>query len=830
MATTSAKSAPPKGSFAKVAAYDTTHSAPPAALASRTSSIDVGETPLATDASLSSLRPDPHSAPSAGRGQSESGGRGPGASHDLQPIDDAVKALRIKDEVLSSTSKSSEDGATHVSASESSSRRPPSFDCKSATSGMTFALDEKESLRPDDSASVMAAEEDDASSAPGSIAAGSRVGSETGARAFRDQFHEISERMGYPPHRGPAGARLAPLAEPTASQAANLAQKDDAAGQAVPTSVNDPAGNGLPFGFTQSGPDEKLLEALESPKDRLFLLRLEQDVIEFVKDSKEPMLDLPPCNSFCRLLIHKLADYYFLTHFVDTTAGSVRVYRTPFCRLPPPLTGISNPPTSGNTPPPSGQAMKIMRRGMSSKERMDGDLGKGHEGGSQTTSEDGGERMGEDGKVSRSSGEASTGKDKSSMTREEREIAYREARERIFKGFQELEGDDADKASEDQKERSRSSSTNDKSKSKKQRSFKDDGFEARSQFAAYYPPTQFPIQTYPNAAQYGSYAPQPVDIGGGSAGPNSVGGPSPYTPTFPQAMQPQAMPFVPPQSQLFPSGAGGSQIPQPGYGQGALLPRSPNVQHMHAQSSYPTMSPVLYPGSFAPHPLHASPQPDPQWSQPLYQSPYHAQPPQQAQQAPHANGAGIPYAYGQLPAPAYSQHRQQRKHQHPIPGSFSRNAFNPQTQSFVPGGGPGTTYGPTPYGMNVMPAAVGQYGNVPGPFMTPPQGPSQGFGSPHSPHADSSKQSPNMQSGGAPTYQHAAGKQQPPSQPHQRQQQGPLQSSLAKWGTPPTLPPKPPAPSASSQAYAAAVKASLPQNGAHVAGLPGQMPIAAGQR
>ena len=38
--------------------------------------------------------------------------------------------------------------------------------------------------------------------------------------------------------------------------------------------------------FYRQTPDEKLLEALESPKDRIFLLRLEQDVIEFVKDSK----------------------------------------------------------------------------------------------------------------------------------------------------------------------------------------------------------------------------------------------------------------------------------------------------------------------------------------------------------------------------------------------------------------------------------------------------------------------------------------------------------------------------------------------------------------
>lgn len=52
-----------------------------------------------------------------------------------------------------------------------------------------------------------------------------------------------------------------------------------------------------------------------------------------------------------------------MTHQVDAQAGAVRIFRTPFCRLPPSLTTISNPPTTGNTPPPPMLAMKIMRRG-----------------------------------------------------------------------------------------------------------------------------------------------------------------------------------------------------------------------------------------------------------------------------------------------------------------------------------------------------------------------------------------------------------------------------------------------------------------------------------
>ena len=52
----------------------------------------------------------------------------------------------------------SDDDQTQIS---SSSTKPASLDGKSTTSGTTFALDEKESLQPDDSASVKAAEDED---------------------------------------------------------------------------------------------------------------------------------------------------------------------------------------------------------------------------------------------------------------------------------------------------------------------------------------------------------------------------------------------------------------------------------------------------------------------------------------------------------------------------------------------------------------------------------------------------------------------------------------------------------------------------------------------
>lgn len=154
--------------------------------------------------------------------------------------------------------------------------KPPSLDGKSITSGTTFALDEKESLRPDDSASVKAAEDDDTFSGRGSIVAGSRIGSEAAARAYRTQYY-AEERRGAPPMQ----ERQSQGVDTPQSGSSGPPNGDDG----KPKALMDTAPEGFSLFYRQT-PDDKLLEALESPKDRIFLLRLEQSVIEFVKSSK----------------------------------------------------------------------------------------------------------------------------------------------------------------------------------------------------------------------------------------------------------------------------------------------------------------------------------------------------------------------------------------------------------------------------------------------------------------------------------------------------------------------------------------------------------------
>lgn len=175
----------------------------------------------------------------------------------------------------------------HQTQISSSSTKPASLDGKSTTSGTTFALDEKESLQPDDSASVKAAEDEDFGSGPASGAQNSRVGSEAGSRAFRDQFCEVTESIGSGSHRmHPLGRRTIAGIEEEGPQ---MTRSPLTSALPAPVNLHGPdiiAPNGATIDYKYQEPDEKLFEALESPKDRLFLLRLEQEVITFVKDSQ----------------------------------------------------------------------------------------------------------------------------------------------------------------------------------------------------------------------------------------------------------------------------------------------------------------------------------------------------------------------------------------------------------------------------------------------------------------------------------------------------------------------------------------------------------------
>lgn len=74
-------------------------------------------------------------------------------------------------------------------------------------------------------------------------------------------------------------------------------------------------------------------------------------------------MDFPPTNSFCRMLTHKLADYYHMTHQYEPRIGSVRIFRTPYARVPESLASMAVSEPKTESPAPMVLPRKIMRRG-----------------------------------------------------------------------------------------------------------------------------------------------------------------------------------------------------------------------------------------------------------------------------------------------------------------------------------------------------------------------------------------------------------------------------------------------------------------------------------
>lgn len=149
----------------------------------------------------------------------------------------------------------------------------PAIVVASLTSGThsvtTNTLDEKESLRPDDSASVMASIH----------GAGDRhvdrqhsvISSESDPGAFHDQLVAIANA-----DSTPSLARPYPVGMPSMSY--NNQPSFQPQLVAIPPSIVP--SNMVPSAH-QDVPDEKLLEALLG-KDRLWLLQVEQDIIGFI--------------------------------------------------------------------------------------------------------------------------------------------------------------------------------------------------------------------------------------------------------------------------------------------------------------------------------------------------------------------------------------------------------------------------------------------------------------------------------------------------------------------------------------------------------------------
>jgi hypothetical protein len=702
---------------------------------------------------------------------------------------------------------STDETGTLLSSSDGDGK-PSSLDGKSVASGATFALDEKESLRPDDSASVQAsAEDDDLCYPPGTGVPTSRMGSEDGVRAFRDQLHEIHAME--PARRPQAG----PGAGGTIHQGVLYVPPEGPGMGSVPRPSRQAT---LTADAAAIAPDTKLLEALENPRDRIWVLKLEQDVIDFVKDAKESSLNLPQCNSFYRMLAHKIADYYMLGHSVDDSNSAVRLFRTPHCRIPQPLTGVVTPSTAASTPPPSGPQIKLLRRGIDLPA-----IANGSNINSKTNSD---EDSGDD--------------KKRPATREEREARYEAARLRIMGSAK-----PTDTETSKEKDESRSSSAAGKRSKKKHRDNSDDGFEARSAYSSYFAPsyssagfTSQPVAYQnPQGTTAAQFPPSPYstqDIGAasqypgmqntsaqwsGSPYPGSDGGqswyqgPQPFdlSKNFNQVMSfqnsqmvDQQQPVSSPYAQAYPQqsyGAPNAWQHQP--------PQHQQPQHQHQQQpqqsqQQPPPQQQSQQQGFTAGQSSANFGPSQNFPERSQMSAYTSQQLQQQN-----------YPFGQLPSQNLG--RAPSALEHPLPGSWKSPHFNPQSQTFVPGppanNSSFSSFAPQRQA-SVTSNTMSQ--GIPYPMERQMSSQSQGssYGSPHHgmhgaggprmpaqplthplPQPVFPRQpSPNVALPPKPMSGHQMQLEHTRQSPSNMHQMSPQNSSIAKWGAPSSLPAKPP--------------------------------------
>jgi hypothetical protein len=157
--------------------------------------------------------------------------------------------------------------------------------------------------------------------------------------------------------------------------------------------------------------DEVLIEALRVPRDRIFVLLQEKDMEDRIRSGQEQVWELPLMNSYQRLLVHRIADHFHLSHSIDAVTKAVTLTRQVDTEIPESsLSTLAmadmerlSEPAYAVSRDSSAAGFKIMRReGRSDSPRNGLSDGK------------------------------NLGKDRRNMTIEEREAAYKEARQRIF--------------------------------------------------------------------------------------------------------------------------------------------------------------------------------------------------------------------------------------------------------------------------------------------------------------------------------------------------------------------------------------------------------------
>jgi len=384
-------------------------------------------------------------------------------------------------------------------------------------------------------------------------------------------------------------------------------------------------------------------------------------------------------------------------------------------------------------------------------------------------------------------------KDKAALTREERESRYNEVRARIFKDFKESSEEISEPSEQKENDISRSSSASGAKKGKKNRKPKDDGFEARSMYSQYgglpYSTLGYsqPMMTAPcadNGSMYTVPAQFPVSTPG-------------FDPSY--AVNFGSQHYVQPQ-QL------NAQVQWPGQPYQNGFVSSQNIANYGSYAGVYTGNPstgyqswptVNAQSQATPRPTNPHPagyetnypqRTDSGWPQPAYGSLYGTSNPAYDDNINSQAAQSQAAQTYQFSGSAYHGN-QYNGAQHFEAQMANNQMFNPQSQSFVPK----PRY--NPYQQLQQDPSVSVHGNGMSPrgylpvqrqtSHTSQYSQMSGYNSPHYPQQASA--SSRLQGQGIST----------PGSQTSRQQQ-PNQSTIAKWGTPATLPAKPPPPATAS--------------------------------
>ncbi|XP_028320771.1 R3H domain-containing protein 1-like isoform X2 [Gouania willdenowi] len=80
---------------------------------------------------------------------------------------------------------------------------------------------------------------------------------------------------------------------------------------------------------------EFLVNTLQgNPRDRIMLLKLEQDILDFISNNESQKRKFPPMTSYHRMLLHRVAAYFGMDHNVDPSGKSVVINKTSNTRIP----------------------------------------------------------------------------------------------------------------------------------------------------------------------------------------------------------------------------------------------------------------------------------------------------------------------------------------------------------------------------------------------------------------------------------------------------------------------------------------------------------------